>query len=206
MGRIPPRRSPLPRPVSWLPRLHTIQRTVANSVRSHYGRRDLELLFELQPRAAGKLLEALPTVAVGTSRLVEREALASFLAKVQAAEDVGAVLEEARLGKDAASRKRLRSLIQQDDESVSLTSLPRSLTLTRGRLEVNFRSLEELAEAMYFLARALDGDLEGFAAQYEPKPERSEESEEDEVNGLFRELRRHEAEYGSIASTVEQAR
>ena len=107
-------------------------------------------------------------MAVGTSRLVEREALSGFLDKVQEAEDVPAVLGQVRQEKNAASRKRLRSLIQQDHESVSPTSLPQSLTLTRGRLEVNFRSLEELAEAMYFLARALDGNLEGFAEMYEP--------------------------------------
>lgn len=164
-----------------------------NSVRSHYGRRDLELLFELQPRAAGKLLETLPTVAVGTSRLIERETLAGFLERVQEAEDVSAVLEQVRVEKDVASRKRLRSLIQQDHEPVSPTSLPQSLTLTRGRLEVNFRSLEELAEAMYFLARAMDGDLDAFAEQYEPLPERDEALEEDGVEGLFRELQRHEA-------------
>jgi len=41
--------NPMPRPLSWLPRLHVIRRTVANSVRSHYDRRELETLFELQP-------------------------------------------------------------------------------------------------------------------------------------------------------------
>ncbi len=45
------------RPVSWLPRLHEIRRAVANSVRSHYDRHDLQNLFELQPRAAQKLSE-----------------------------------------------------------------------------------------------------------------------------------------------------
>ena len=199
-------RSSLPRPVSWLPRLHAIRRTVANSVRSHYGRRDLELLFALQPRAAGKLLEALPTMAVGTSRLVEREALAGFLERVQDADDVPAVLEQVRQEKDAASHKRLRDLVQQDDVGVSITSLPHSLTLTRGRLEVNFRNLEELAEAMYFLARALDGDLRGFAERYEPVPERVKNLREDGVGEMFRELQSLEAECGSVASTGQQAR
>ena len=43
----------MPRPLSWLPRLHVIRRTVANSVRSHYDRRELETLFELQPDRPG---------------------------------------------------------------------------------------------------------------------------------------------------------
>ena len=41
----------MPRPISWLPQLHAIERSVQNSVRSHYQRRDLEQLFSLQPRA-----------------------------------------------------------------------------------------------------------------------------------------------------------
>jgi hypothetical protein len=69
----------MPRPISWLPRLHVIRRTVSNSVRSHYDRHELETLFQLQPRAAQKLIEMLPSVKVGTSRLVEREVLVNFL-------------------------------------------------------------------------------------------------------------------------------
>ena len=42
----------MPRRLSWLPRLHEIRRSVGNSVRSHYDRRDLQTLFEFQPRAA----------------------------------------------------------------------------------------------------------------------------------------------------------
>ena len=64
----------MPRPISWLPRLHEIRRAVDGSVRSHYDRRDLERLFEVQPRSAQKLIELFPALTVGTSRLVEREA------------------------------------------------------------------------------------------------------------------------------------
>ena len=94
----------MPRPVSWLPRLHEIRRSVANSVRSHYGRRDLEQLFELQPRAAQKLIEMLPTVQIGTSLLLEREALAGFLDRVREAEDVTALFEQVRAEKAGVSR------------------------------------------------------------------------------------------------------
>ena len=162
------RRSALPRPLSWLPRLHEIRRTVANSVRSHYGRRELETLFELQPRAAQQLLGLLPTVQVGTSRLVEAEALRSFLDRIQAAGDVGQEIEALRQERKSAGRRRLRTLVQTDDPAVSLSSPPVGVTLGRGRLEVEFQSLEELAGAMYWLARALDGDLEAFAREYEP--------------------------------------
>ena len=100
------------RPLSWLPRLSDIRRAVANSARSHYGRRDLETLFELQPRAAQKLLEMLPTLQVGTSRLVDREVLAGFLDRVRDAEDTAELLERVRAEKAQVSRKRPRSLVR----------------------------------------------------------------------------------------------
>ena len=163
----------MPRPVSWLPRLHEIRRSVANSVRSHYARQALELLFELQPRAAQKLLGMLPTVQVGTSRLVEREALHAFLDRVHQAEDTSSVIQAAREEKQEVSRRKLRSLVQYDHTPVTFASLPSNLTLERGRMEVRFQTVEELAEAMYFLARVLEGEGEEFAQEFEPeRPER----------------------------------
>jgi hypothetical protein len=49
----------MPRPISWLPRLHEIRRSVINPVRSRYDRDDLERFFEVQPRSAQLLLELL---------------------------------------------------------------------------------------------------------------------------------------------------
>ena len=191
----------MPRPVSWLPRLNEIRRSVADSVRSHYGRRDLEQLFELQPRAAQKLLELLPTTAVGTSLLVEREALAGFLDRVQEAEDVPAVLEAVRQEKAQVSRRRLRALVQTDHNPISLASLPEALTLHRGRLEVRFQTLEELAETLYFLARALQDETEAFAEAYEPVPELIEETARGGVGEMFAELERLEADRASQIET-----
>lgn len=131
------------------PRLHDIRKVVANSVRSHYDRRDLEGLFQLQPRAAQKLLEMLPNIQIGTSRLVEREALASFLERVHQADDITGLFETIRKEKAGSSRRKIRSLVRRDIEPASLTSLPDSISLSRGRLEVSFNTVEQLAEAMY---------------------------------------------------------
>ncbi len=114
----------MPRPISWLPRLHEISRSVANSVRSHYDRRDLEQLFELQPRAAQKLLELLPSVQIGTSRLLDREVLAGFLDRVRDTEDTTGLFEHLRSEKATISKRRPRSLVRRDLDPVSLTSLP----------------------------------------------------------------------------------
>jgi hypothetical protein len=58
-------------PVSWLSRLAEICRSVKNSVRSHYERKDIEPLFELQPRAAQVLMQGIsPSAKVGRSFLL----------------------------------------------------------------------------------------------------------------------------------------
>jgi hypothetical protein len=157
----------MPRPVSWLPRLHEITRTVNSSARSHYDRRDLEKLFELQPRAAQKMLEMLPTVQVGTSRLVDREVLAGFLEGVRDADNTEAYLEQTRLAKAVVSHRKIRSLVRRDTEPIGIDSLPASIVLTRGRMEVTFSTVEELAQSMYALARVLETDGDELALEYE---------------------------------------
>jgi len=53
-------------PITWLPRLAEIRRSVKNSARSHYERKDIERLFELQPRAAQALVQGIwPSAKVG---------------------------------------------------------------------------------------------------------------------------------------------
>lgn len=182
----------MPRPVTWLPRLHEIRRAVANSARSHYARPDLEQLFELQPRAAQKLLNMLDTVQVGTSRLVEREKLQRFLDQVHTTDDTSSFIQAAREEKKEVSRKKLRTLVQYDHTPVTLTSLPSNLTLERGRMEVRFQTTAELAETMYFLARLLDGDGDEFARRFELGPGINDQSSCG-ADELFNELRLLEA-------------
>lgn len=190
------------RPPTWLPRLHSIRQAVANSVRSHYDRKDLERLFELQQRGAGKLLELLPTVPVGTAHLVDREVLLSFLERVQEAEDVHALFDQLRLEKGAGSRRKIRSLVRRDLEPVGLTSLPESIGLARGRLEVSFRSVEELAEAMLTLARILEHEGEEFAELYEPVKPQPVDSDVEELRTMFRRLEELEAAHSAELSST----
>lgn len=182
----------MPRPVSWLPRLHEIVRHVAKSPRSHYDRKDLETLFELQPRAAQKLLELLPTLQLGTSRLVDRELLLGFLNRIRQADDTNALFEEIRAEKATVSRRKPRTLVRRDDTLVSLASLPESIGLSRGRLEVSFRSTEQLVESLYALARLLEADGEQFAQAFEPEVPAAEAECIDEVREMFEELRASE--------------
>ena len=174
----------MPRPISWLPRLHTISRSVASSVRSHYDRRDLETLFELQPRAAQKLLEMLPAVQIGNSKLLDRDVLSNFLQRIRDTEDVTGLLNRIRQENASISRRRPRSLVRRDLDPVGLTSLPDSIQLTRGQLVVNFQSVEQLAENMLLLARILESEGDEFARTYEPEVEPQSQAERDELREI----------------------
>jgi hypothetical protein len=187
----------MPRPVSWLPRLHEIARSVVNSVRSHYDRRDLEKLFELQPRAAQKLLEMLPTVQVGTSSLVEREALSIFLERVRESENTTDLFELIRKEKAQTSRRKIRALVRRNLDPIDLTALPASISLNPGRLELRFETTEELCEAMLTLARVLQDEPEEFRRRYEKLPPFSEQGSilVNEMDHLFEELDQLEREH-----------
>ena len=180
------------RSASWLPRLHEIQRAVSSSIRSHYTRRELEVLFQLQPRAALNLIELLPTVSIGTSLLVEKDALLSFLQGVQDADDVTAYFERVRLAKATVSHRKIRSLVRLDREPLTISSLPHALHLSPGRLEIEFANVLELAEAMYTLARVLESDEKEFARRYELSPVREPDKDSEEVHSMFLQLERDE--------------
>ena len=157
----------MPRPVSWLPRLHEIRRAVASSVRSHYERKEIESLFQVQPRAAQLLLEMLPTSVIGRSRLVERQILADFLDRIHNADDPSAELDLIRGQGGKASRKKIRTLVRLDSEPLQLDSLPGNIEFIPGQMIVSFRTIEDLAQAMYSLARAIETDGDELARRYE---------------------------------------
>ena len=171
----------MPRPVSWLPRLHEIRRAVASSVRSHYERKEIESLFQVQPRAAQLLLEMLPTSVIGRSRLVERQTLADFLDRIHNADDPSAELDLIRGQGGKASRKKIRTLVRLDSEPLQLDSLPANIEFIPGQMIVSFRTIEDLAQAMYNLARVMETDGDELARRYEVQevaddgsPDRSE--------------------------------
>jgi hypothetical protein len=126
----------MPRPISWLTRLHEIRRAVASSVRSHYERKEIETLFQVQPRAAQLLLKILPTSAIGRSRLIERQALADFLDRIHEADDASAELEAVRAQGGVVSRKKVRTLVRRDSEPLQLDSLPSNIEFIPGQMMV----------------------------------------------------------------------
>ncbi|ADW70974.1 hypothetical protein [Granulicella tundricola] len=187
----------MPRPISWLPRLHQIRKTVDSSVRSHYERKDIETLFELQPRAAQLLLEMLPTTLIGRSRLVARESLAAFLEQMRVSDDPSAKLEDIRKDPPPPPRSRLRTLIQRDRHPISLAELPPEINLTTGRLEIRFTTIEQLARHLYSLAQSMESDGDEMARRFEIKPLTPPNLADDDSRALFLELEAMEATHHS---------
>lgn len=188
------------RPVSWLPRLAEIRRSVTNSKRTHYDRPALEQLFQMQPRAAGKLMALLPQVdALGRSRLVERAALARFLDEINNAEDVSAALTQQRTLGAKVTRRKPRLLVRRDlVEEGELVSLPNTVKIERGLLTVSFSSKMELIESLAIFAGAVENNEEEFIERYvldaPGSPSREKlRREMDDLRILFEGLRQMEA-------------
>lgn len=161
-------------------------------------------MFKLQPSSAGKLMEILPTVPIGGSLLVEREALKVFLERVAAADDVPALLTEIRRDKATRSRRKLRHVTRFDVEPVPMAALPEWIRFSRGRMEVDFATVEQLVEGMFMLAGILHNELDAFAATYEtPSEERQANiAAGQEMRAMFDGLRKMEMEHRREADLV----
>jgi hypothetical protein len=155
------------RSFSWLDRIVPISRTVAGSARSHYDRHDLQQLFELQSRSAQQLMAALPNISVGRARLVEREVLSDFLRQLHESDNPADTFSRLRNEGKKTVRRKLRNLSLREVVA-DVDSPPHTMTLAPGEMRVQFQTLEELAEAMLYLAAVFEHDLDGFARRYEP--------------------------------------
>ncbi len=182
---------------SWLSRLPEIRRSVRESVRSHYDSRALQRLFEVKPRAAQKLIQIVSVGAkVGRSALVERVALADFLTVVAESDDPEATLRVLRRQQKPAPRRALRELIQADSDPATLETIPRNITLSTGKMEIEFTRMEELAGALHAIAQILENQFEEFADRFEPVFEAVTEVDPvtEDLRRVFAELRRLEQE------------
>jgi hypothetical protein len=184
----------LARPLSWLPFVRELHRSVVDSVRSHYDCRDIQNLFKVQARSAQKLIEMMPRHLVGSTLLVERDDLATFLKRVREAESPAKLFTEILTKPPGVTRKKLRSALIRHDRDANMTSLPDSIDLRRGRLEVNFRTPVQLAEALLAISKVIE--MEDFERDFcfeQPVP-RMDPKLLGEGDALLEELRKLELE------------
>jgi hypothetical protein len=193
-------------PNKWLPQLAAIRKSVAASPRSHYTRADIERLFGIQSRAANRLMELLPTVAANNSKMVEKEALEGFLERVRVADDVHILFAAIRAEKAASSRKAIRRLNLNDVESVNLFGLPENLTLERGRMEVKFKTGDELGRILIMVATLLMQETDEFMRLYEPAPEPDPDAEaaREDVRRMFADLEEREKAFSQTGNSENQ--
>jgi len=163
------------RRATWITRIDSIIHAVESSARSHYDTKDLTAMFQLQRRAMFNLLKALPKIPVGSSVLIDRTALLAFLERVRSADKPSAALVEARKGRPARDRHKLRTY-RRTEVASAVDDLPAAITLGRGELYIKFGTLDELAFSLSGLAEVLRNDLDWFASLYEPLKEQSEEA------------------------------
>ena len=78
------------------------------------------------------------------------------------------------------------------------------MALSRGRLEISFRSVEQLAESMLQLARILEAEGDEFARAYGPEsPASVDDTGAEDVGAMFEELDRMERAGKAAASARE---
>jgi hypothetical protein len=125
---------------------------------------------------------------IGRARLVERLALAAFLDRLHEAEEPSAELDKIRRKGGTTTRKKIRTLIPRNTELLSVHSLPSNVKIERGRLTISFSKLEELAEAMYLLARVIEAEGYALSEQFEVRPIPDVDAAEAEMINMMREL------------------
>jgi len=155
----------MPRPISWLPFVRELHRSVSGSVRSHYESSQIQALFKLQPRSAQMLIELMPRQPIGNSFLIKKEDLTVLLERVREAKDAGGnkavreLFEKIRTEeKPGIVRQKVRGLVRRDHEPAVVASLPERISLRRGHVSIDFRNQVELAEAMMWIAKVIESD------------------------------------------------
>jgi hypothetical protein len=159
------------KPITWLKRAPEIRDQAAQNKSSHFHRRDIERIFELQKSAASWLMEAMPRVQYGTGHIIVAESLVEFLDDVLAAADVPALIDARRAANLYVSRRKPRTVVLKEKLHNGLASLPDSVSLARGEVTIKFASTFDLVEAVGILMSNLDGDAEWyeFCRRYEPE-------------------------------------
>lgn len=194
------------RPISWLPRVRELHRSAVNSVRSHYSRRDLQSFFEMQARSVQKLFELMPRTAIGSAMIVERDDLVAFLSRVRESDNVPKLFEQIRLEKPPIKRQKIRSQLSVTPR-VDGTSLPDGVYLRRGKLEVSFRTPEQLAEALLAIAKIIETDefAEAYGNALHAPAKAAERDPGDEIRAMFAALDGHQTDttaYSNLDASV----
>jgi hypothetical protein len=199
------------RPISWVERAPAILHEVKVKKRTRYGAGDIQDLFGLMPRRAQALMKMLPRFEIGRTFEISREDLIAFLERVvdaappgcghhAAGKAVAALFSRILASAPPVTREQpplpLASPIRLTPRrSLPLASLPESVLVRRGVIEIHARTREEATEALLAISTVIETDE--FAARFElSKPVGRVDSE---VREMFEELEQMEAAYAKGA-------
>lgn len=162
------------RPPSWLPRLPEIRKSVEGGMREQFDSEAIKDVFHIQLQQSRNLMNLMPQVmAPGRVRLVERGDLVEFLETVRQAGDVNDLFK--KLKKKKRVKRSIRVRVGPGGELlVPYGPHPAgvSMTLTKGGLNVTWRTMRECMEVMFNIAAMIQNDEEGFERDYcFPEPE-----------------------------------
>lgn len=135
-------------------------------------RRTLQSLLHLSPRQALRILNRLAPSPAGTSLLVPRLELIAKLDAIGKGEDSQFEIRRRDRLSDQLNRlrrdlKARRVRIESSEPVELLASLPPGIRLTRGRLEIRFRTAAELLTLLLSLGQAMTNDFERFVEAVE---------------------------------------
>ena len=159
----------MPRKTEWIHRIPQALEVLRQSPAPLIGRRDLEQLLSVSARNALRILNRLGAAEAGRNLFIAREEL---IGRLEAVHDGGEARYErrrlTRLDATLASLQRdLRARlvpVAADPAARNLLfpSLPSSVRLLPGRLEIDFRTPEELLTRLFELSQAMANDYESF--------------------------------------------
>lgn len=159
----------MPRKTEWVHRIPNALEVLRQSPAPLVDRGDIEELLQVSGRHAIRILHRLGAVEAGKNLFIAREELIERLESVLAGDDVR--FERRRLEKlDRTLAELDRNLrarqvpvsAHPDAQDMLLPSLPRTVRLRPGRLEIDFDTPEELLARLYELSQALVNDYGRF--------------------------------------------
>jgi hypothetical protein len=198
-----PRRSQGGRPVPWLDRTSEMLRTVTSSKRTRYATAEIQDLFGVMERSAQKLMKLMPRFQTGPGFEVSREDLMAFLERVEVHRDAGmdvpGLLNQMLAAGSPILREQLPlplvSPIRLTPRPRTLASLPDSVVVRRGMVELHGRTREDVAAAAAAFAAVIETDE--FAEAFELRKPVARVAPE--VAEMFEELKQMEAAHAQSA-------
>ena len=188
----------MPVPPTWMPRLAEILAAVESLPASELDREQIMRLFRVKRRAALLLMKQLEPKRVRGSWRIDRRRLATWLEEQM--RDAGRELDRrerltralitADLSLPRPKGAFLSVAATQEMRSQAVRGLPPGVAIDFGspsRLEVEFQTLEDLAEKLIQAGLALDRNFDHYASLLETGANSSAQTEE--------ELERLDAEY-----------